>query len=182
MSAHSFGFRSPEKATLPRRKFTSDEDVKLRSLVERLGTKSWEEVARFIPDRTARQCRDRYNNNLLDSLVTDPWTPEEDAVLIQQYRSIGPKWVEIGKILSGRSGNNVKNRWHKHLCKVEGTFPRQIDPAPDESEAGKRLQPVGVASEFEWSNDFGSADGPFSMQSMADSGFSFEDSLFYPRL
>jgi hypothetical protein len=158
--------------------FTPDEDVKLRSLVERFGTKSWEEIARFIPDRTARQCRDRYNNNLLESLIRDPWTPEEDAILIQQYRRIGPKWVEIGKILSGRSGNNVKNRWHKHLCKIEGSYPRPIEAARDESHAGKRVQPVGVVQEFEWSSFFSSVDNPFSAQVMPGSGFSFEDSLF----
>jgi hypothetical protein len=105
------------KQALPRRKFTPEEDMKLRALVESIGTQSWEDIARFIPDRSARQCRDRYKNYLLESLVRDPWTPEEDALVVQKFHQIGPKWVEIGKMLSGRSGNNVKNRWHKHLCK-----------------------------------------------------------------
>jgi hypothetical protein len=79
------------KQTLPRRKFTLEEDVKLRTLVESLGTKSWEEIARFIPERSARQCRDRYKNYLLESLVTEPWTAEEDALVVQKYHQIGPK-------------------------------------------------------------------------------------------
>jgi hypothetical protein len=51
---------------LPRRKFIAEEDTKLRALVESLGTKSWEEIARCILERTVRQCRDRYQNSLLD--------------------------------------------------------------------------------------------------------------------
>jgi hypothetical protein len=39
----------------------------------------------------------------------------------EKYAVIGPKWVEISKYLVGRSGNDVKNRWHKHLAKWEVT-------------------------------------------------------------
>jgi hypothetical protein len=116
------------KSNSLRRKFTPDEDRELRALVERLGTKSWEEIAHSVPGRSARQCRNRYKNYLLDSLVTNPWTPEEDAMLIKKFHQIGPKWVEIGKVLSGRSGNNVKNRWYKHLCKMDIGAP---PPGPD---------------------------------------------------
>lgn len=47
----------------------------------------------------------------------ESWTNEEDEILLYFYSIIGPKWVEIAKKLPGRSGNNVKNRWYKHLCK-----------------------------------------------------------------
>jgi hypothetical protein len=106
------------KEVLPRRKFTADEDNQLRVLVDKIGTKTWDEIAQFLPDRTARQCRDRYQNYLVGSLVTRAWTPEEDALLVEKFHQMGPKWVAIGKLLSGRSGNNVKNRWYKHICKV----------------------------------------------------------------
>jgi hypothetical protein len=96
-------------------RFTSEEDAKLRSLVEQFGTSRWNEIARFFPRRSSRQCRDRYVNYLLDSLVRNPWTCEEDALVIAQVREIGPKWVQIGKMLRGRSATNVKNRWYKRL-------------------------------------------------------------------
>jgi hypothetical protein len=38
-------------------------------------------------------------------------------MLLDRFRLLGPKWVEIGKLLHGRSGNNVKNRYYKHLKK-----------------------------------------------------------------
>jgi hypothetical protein len=103
-----------------RRKFSHQEDRKLQIIVQSLGSKNWEAIAKYMSPRTARQCRDRFQNYLIDSLVTNPWTPEEDAFVIEQVRLVGPKWVEIGKVLSVRSGNDVKNRWHKHLSKLAG--------------------------------------------------------------
>jgi hypothetical protein len=101
-----------------RRKFTIDEDSHLRSLVDRFGSKNWDDIARFVPGRTARQCRDRYKNYLIESIVQAPWTREEDAIVIDRYRQFGPKWAEISRYLSGRSGNHVKNRWHRHLARL----------------------------------------------------------------
>jgi hypothetical protein len=144
-----------------------DEDVQLRNLVEKLGPKGWDEIARYMPQRTARQCRDRYKNYLLENLVTDPWTPEEDAIVVQQFHQIGPKWVRIGKMLSGRSGNNVKNRWHKHLCRLERTTTE--NSAGHEQQGAANEPPRSDLELLEW---LGSLDHPFGSE------FSFEDSLF----
>jgi hypothetical protein len=100
----------------PRRKFTEAEDRKLRVFVHQLGTASGEDDAKCMANRTPRQCRDRYKNYLLDSLTHSPWTAEEDAILIKEFHAIGPKWVEIAKMINGRSGSQVKNRWHRHLA------------------------------------------------------------------
>jgi hypothetical protein len=172
------------KQNLPRRTFTPEEDAKLRALVDHLGTKSWEEIARFIPDRSARQCRDRYKNYLLDSLVTDAWTADEDALVVQKYHEIGPKWVEIGRLLSGRSGNNVKNRWHKHLCKLDESaqLPTQCDDpmAParvEEKAAFSFAQSLGFR-DCDWPHLFNTAENPFDVSTGWSSPFSFENSLF----
>jgi hypothetical protein len=134
-----------------------------------------------MPSRTARQCRDRFKNYLGDFLVTNPWTAQEDALVIRQYHLIGPKWVEIGKMLSGRSGNNVKNRWHKHLCKREGARGpvaniQMMSPNPvNEIEAPPfpdAYRPSEV-EQFEWRPLFQTFDTP------RPSGFlSFNDSFF----
>jgi hypothetical protein len=105
------------KHTHARCKFTLEEDDKLRTLVSQFGTRHWESIAQYLPGRTARQCRDRYKNYLLESLVAAPWSADEDQLLRQKFAQIGPRWVEISKLLHGRSGNDVKNRWHKHLAK-----------------------------------------------------------------
>jgi hypothetical protein len=123
-------FPQAHRHTTSRRKFMPDEDRQLRALVAQLGTKSWGKIATYMPTRSPRQCRDRYKNYLLDSLVSDVWTAREDAILIQKVQEIGPKWVEIAKFLSGRSGNHVKNRWHKHLARDGLSIPRDAPPPP----------------------------------------------------
>jgi hypothetical protein len=44
-----------------RRVFHQAEDEDLAGLVDKFGTENWEKVAEFMPDRTPRQCRDRWN-------------------------------------------------------------------------------------------------------------------------
>jgi hypothetical protein len=82
-----------------------------------MGDRHWEAIATYLPSLTGRQCRDRYKNYLLDTLAPGPWLPDEDEIVVQKYAELGPKWVEIAKSLNGRSGNDVKNRWHKHIAK-----------------------------------------------------------------
>lgn len=103
--------------TLVRKRFSPEEDKKLKILVETYDKGHWNEVARQMPGRTARQCRDRYNNYLYKELTNNPWTEEEDQKILTLHKKIGPKWTDIAQSLAGRSGNNVKNRWYKYLVK-----------------------------------------------------------------
>lgn len=100
-----------------RRKFTKEEDEQLLYLVQKYGTKCWEALSRSMVNRSGRQCRDRYKNYLAGNFNKGPWIQEEDEIIYKQYFEIGPKWVEISKILNNRSANDVKNRWHKVLSK-----------------------------------------------------------------
>lgn len=126
-----------------RRKFTEEEDKKLLSLVNELGTKCWELISKQMPGRCGRQCRDRYSNYLQNGIIKKEWTPEEDALLIKYYHMLGPHWVEIAKLLEGRSGNNVKNRWHKYLSKNDIIPPpRQSSPDPETASSTKSKSQV----------------------------------------
>jgi hypothetical protein len=138
---HHFMLRFPSspldsfRSLSARRKFTSDEDLRLRRLVEQYGRAGWEEVAKYMDDRTPRQCRDRYNNYLIDVVNGLPWTAEEDAIVLDRFRAIGPKWVDIAKCLVGRSANHVKGRWQRHLCRFAGQpFPEDRDGGLDPDE------------------------------------------------
>lgn len=104
-----------------RKRFTKDEDKLLKSLAESGELTNWEDISKRMPGRTARQCRDRYNNYLFKELTNEPFTPEEDQTILRMYKEIGPKWAQIAKTLHGRSGNNVKNRWYKFLIKRQKT-------------------------------------------------------------
>lgn len=109
-----------EQSTL-RKRFSEQEDALLKSLVEEEGIRNWEEISKRMPFRTSRQCRDRYNNYLFKEIVNKPWTPEEDSIILEKYMIHGPHWVKISQYLEARSGNNVKNRWHKYLSKLKNT-------------------------------------------------------------
>lgn len=96
--------------------FTEMENCLIRQFADLYG-KNWEAIAKRLPGRTPKQIHDRYINYLQDGLKKEPWTPKEDEILIQEFNKIGPKWSKMVDKLPGRSGNDIKNRWHKHLYK-----------------------------------------------------------------
>ncbi|KAK8892109.1 hypothetical protein M9Y10_029331 [Tritrichomonas musculus] len=100
-----------------KQKFTKKEDAQLIRLVKKYGIQSWEEIANHMQRRTGRQCRDRYNNYLSDNFKKGSWTEYEDKLIISLYQKMGPHWLNMSKSLPGRSGNDIKNRWHKTLVK-----------------------------------------------------------------
>lgn len=101
-------------------RFTPEEDAQLEQLVRNKKDHSWKEIAKCFPGKNAAQCRDRYNQYLFKKVVNGPWTPEEDKLIVELYREIGPHWVKISNFLPGRNGNNVKNRWNTALVKYHG--------------------------------------------------------------
>lgn len=96
--------------------FTDDENQIIRDSVKIYG-EDWEAIAKKLHGRTPKQIHDRYINYLRDGLKKEPWTKQEDDILIEMYKSIGSKWSKMMTKLPGRSGNDIKNRWHKHLFK-----------------------------------------------------------------
>lgn len=85
----------------------------IKTLYDNDGLRDWNEIAEKVPGRTAKQCRDRYQNYLSAGITNKPWTDEEDQILREKVREIGNKWKEISAFLPGRGSNNIKNRWHK---------------------------------------------------------------------
>eukprot|EP00934_Nitzschia_sp_Nitz4_P001140 Nitzschia sp. Nitz4//scaffold182_size44100//12721//14151//NITZ4_007249-RA/size44100-augustus-gene-0.21-mRNA-1//-1//CDS//3329539550//1140//frame0 len=74
----------------------------------------WSVVAKKVPGRTGKQCRERYLNHLTPSLRQGGWTLQEDALIFRMHATEGSKWSMIVKFLRGRSDNGIKNRFH-HL-------------------------------------------------------------------
>ena len=100
-------------------KFTPEEDQKLRELVQLHGTSSWKLVANLMVTRNHRQCRERWKNYLDPVLRNDPWTLEEDQLLVQKFSEFGPRWNKISRFFANRSDNNIRNRWQLMLRQWE---------------------------------------------------------------
>ncbi|EAY14130.1 Myb-like DNA-binding domain containing protein [Trichomonas vaginalis G3] len=94
-----------------RHKFTKAEDELLKSLVEKYGEANWVVVSAQMKTRSPRQCRERYKNYLSPKIQNGPWTPEEEALLVEKVKEFGQRWANIAVFFEPRSDVNVKNHW-----------------------------------------------------------------------
>ena len=94
-----------------RNKFTKEEDQRLTQLVEKIGSNSkWAEIASHMVNRTARQCRDRWNFYLSPERNTTEWSSSEEAQLLELYNKFGTSWSKIAQFFPGRTNAAVRNR------------------------------------------------------------------------
>ncbi|KAH0788143.1 Myb-like DNA-binding domain containing protein [Histomonas meleagridis] len=115
--------------------FTHEEDQKLRELVQLKGTHAWNEIQEQMPNRTARQCRERWNLYLSPDVSNTPWTKEEEALLMKFYRLVGPKWSVIAKNFPNRTANNVKNHTKQFLRRTQKYFSQTFGYIPIQAPA-----------------------------------------------
>ncbi|KAJ6249519.1 myb protein [Anaeramoeba flamelloides] len=88
------------------------EDELLIEAVNKYETYSWTKIANLVPSRNAKQCRERWINQLNPDLVHGFWTNEEDEIILKMRGQLGNKWAQIQKKLSRRSANAIKNRYN----------------------------------------------------------------------
>ena len=106
--------------------WTQQEDEQLTNAVHQLGTKKWTDIAKFVPTRTSKQCRERWFHRLDPSIRRDPFEPWEDQIIIEKQKEIGNRWAIIAQQIPGRSPSAVKNRWYSGL-KNHHTTHAQMD-------------------------------------------------------
>jgi hypothetical protein len=100
---------------MSRGSWTQSEDELLLNAVSQFGAKKWTDVAKFVPSRTSKQCRERWFNRLCPDIKHEPFEPWEDEIILQKQKEIGNRWSVIAQHLPGRSTNSIKNRWYSGL-------------------------------------------------------------------
>lgn len=114
-------------------KFTRAEDIKLRDLVNKYSTNNWKIIAKELPPRTPRQCRERWNNYIDPNLSQEPWTQEEDEILMRIHDQFGNHWKQIESYLPNRSKNSIKKRWSALMASEAQPSPSSINQLNDNS-------------------------------------------------
>ena len=100
--------------------WTKEEDALLLSIVQSMRIPmKWSLVAQSLPERTGKQCRERYVNHLNPRLKVTDWSPTEDATIFHLYNTIGSHWAKMSKIIPGRTDNGIKNRFHNLRRQLE---------------------------------------------------------------
>jgi hypothetical protein len=101
-----------------REKFFPDEDAKLRELVQCHGPNAWDEVAKEMPGRNARQCRERWKHYLSSEKNNHEWTSDEDRLLFEKMEEHGPKWTTLLQFFPGRTDMQLKTRWMQKFART----------------------------------------------------------------
>ncbi|KAF9626686.1 hypothetical protein IFM89_038781 [Coptis chinensis] len=102
-------------------KWNEQEDGLLDILVNIYGDKDWANIAKGMNGRTGKQCRERWYNHAKPAIEFGPWSENEDIALVRGHMKFKNRWVEIAKLIPGRTENMVKNRWNNISRKENST-------------------------------------------------------------
>jgi len=106
--------------------WSPEEDFLLLLYCEtKLSRISWTEMAKtHLPDRSGKQCRERWMSHLRAEIIRVPWTNAEDNFILMKQALMGNKWSAIAKFLPGRTELNVRNRWYTNLSRLSYNRPK----------------------------------------------------------
>ena len=90
------------------------------------GANRWAEIAKYLPGRNGKQCRERWHNQLDPAIRKDAWTAEEDATLIAKQ-----VWTCLAHKHLGALGGAAMRHAHERAisiiaraCTLFGLSPR----------------------------------------------------------
>uniref|UniRef100_A0A7S1ERR6 Myb-like domain-containing protein n=1 Tax=Timspurckia oligopyrenoides TaxID=708627 RepID=A0A7S1ERR6_9RHOD len=128
--AASSGYNLPSRPRNPTRKWTEEEDHKVRKWVSSHGACKWSLLSskEFDGSRSGPQLRARYVDILWPGRNLGPWTAEADAALLALHQELGNQWHIIAQrlhSLRSATGNDVKNRYRLLIRSYEKVQKQQ---------------------------------------------------------
>lgn len=158
--------------------WTVAEDERLRAWIADHGETRWCELARVMPGRTGKQCRERWVNHLKPAPKKQPWTEDEDRRLLQIREELGNRWKDISTRLgTSRTENEVKNRWYSTLSRRLDRERRGEEPI---HKRGRKAKPRVLIVDSTTPFDCLSPTGLFSSADSRDCDELFETDLGLP--
>ncbi|KIY45835.1 hypothetical protein FISHEDRAFT_48202, partial [Fistulina hepatica ATCC 64428] len=107
--------------------FSDAADLALANVVATYGTDNWAAVARLVSeDATAFQCYGRYWRTS-NKLSHDRWTEDEDLRLAEAVQAFGNSWIEVAKVMPGRSHEQVRDRWAVRRLRTSANWSEEED-------------------------------------------------------
>ncbi|EAX90880.1 Myb-like DNA-binding domain containing protein [Trichomonas vaginalis G3] len=125
----------------PKMQFSSKEDAQLVNYVTYYGQENWDLIAQLMGNRNVRQCRERYTKYLSPDINRDPWTKEEDQMILDKYKQMGPKWTKFSKIFNKRTDAAIKNRWNMLIRQIQ-TSGDICSSEPEEEKPTQKIEAV----------------------------------------
>lgn len=129
-----------------RKAWSKEEDNRILELIMELNLNKsskipYKQLAKYFPQRTSKQIRERYLNNLDSSINKAAFSPEEDDAVLEFYRSNGPKWRRLSTLLSGRTPSALKNRFNTKIKMrlLEGKETKDSSRASQSASIGTSL-------------------------------------------
>ena len=122
---HTFTTIKKNKKRIP---WSEEEDKSIKSLVNKYGTGNWTLISNEMgQNRSGKQCRERWYNQLNPNVKKNNWTDEEENILFTKHMQLGNKWSDIASYLPGRTLNDIKNHFYSKLRKFIRKILKQIN-------------------------------------------------------